>query len=490
MYAATSTRLLICDHQNSPTWPYNADETAEILSWPNWSCLGPVFRTPNAEGVARVRSAYRLEADQDVFVFSMGGGGEVDGSGDRTTFAVAAEAIATQLTTLVRKPRFIFVRGPLFPRNVQISDVFEQIDEEPDLPSLIACATGAVVRPGYNVTWECIAARTPFIAIRGTTYREAVGGRLDALAAHGILCTPDAERLVDPKARAQFADACENVFRQFSSSPRGHLLAHTESVARSSSPLMPGATSAAGITRSLEPLTAVVHAAAEPVSLRVRIDDVTSLDREVCWLVSLCRELRAKPSLEIVPYHNTLSGLELDRVDPEGVVDVGQHGYAHLPEYRDGAAVRGEFVNCPATGRARDQLGLGAKLLARTFGSRFRGGYSAPYDVPPQWLRTVWRSAGGRFLSWIWDRPSGDDLPCVRVGLDPWDWKHDRPRELGELTNGIHGAIARDHAVGVVLHPQCLRNHADRAIVEGLLRALVDAGCVPVRLEPPLSDAS
>jgi len=225
-HGATAGRLLVCDHPDSPTWPYDAAESAEIVSWPNWVFLGPIFRTAAAEDVERLREKYRLQQGEELFVFSMGGGGEAEGSGDRVAFIEAAGEIAAQLRERVRKPRLVFVRGPLFPAELALPEIFEDVREEPDLPSLFCLAKGVVVRPGYNVTWECISAGVPFIALRGTTFSEPVQVRLEAMAARGFETSPNVDRLLDPAARARFSAACSEVLGRFNGSPRELFLAH------------------------------------------------------------------------------------------------------------------------------------------------------------------------------------------------------------------------------------------------------------------------
>jgi hypothetical protein len=484
LYGDTAARLLICDHPTSPTWPHDAEETAEIRSWPNWDILGPVFRTGTAESLERVRKRYRPQPDEELFVFSMGGGGEIEGSGDRLAFVENASVIAQHLRQRVRKPRFVFVRGPLFPAEIALPAVFEDVPEEPDLPSLFGLAKGAVIRPGYNVTWECIAAGTPFIPLPGTTNREPIQLRLRAMAERGIETSPDINRLVDTADRKRFAAASAEIIGRFGGSPRDLFLTHTEVPAEHAAPPLHSSAAKSFAAGQLDPLAHAVREAGAHIPLRIRLDDVTRLDHEVCWLMSLCREIEAKLSLEVVPYHNAVTGAELDRLDPNGTIDVAQHGYAHLPEYRDGVEVRGEFINCLREGKAIQQIRIGAELLDRTFGRRFRRGYSAPYDIPPPWFAAAWQAAGGRYLSWIWHRPEGGGLPCVRLGVDPWNWKAGKPHEADRLIEQILSTMARDAGIGLVFHPSCLRDGGARQMTADLLRCLVGAGCVPAPIDP------
>jgi hypothetical protein len=239
----------------------------------------------------------------------------------------------------------------------------------------------------------------------------------------------------------------------------------------------------------MQRMASAVHDAGARVPLRLRLDDVTRLDTEVRWLIAVCRELAAKLSLEVVPYHCSITGDALDRIDLDGAVEIAQHGYAHLPTYRDGIAIRGEFLDDP-DGKVREQLQLGARLLTSRFGERFRGGYSAPYDIPPRGLAATWRAAGGRYLSWVWGEPDGRELPCVRIGLDPWDWKLGEPYSAERLVERVLLTIARDASIGLVLHPQCLEDDGHRQRTADVLRCLIGAGCVPTRIDPHAEPSS
>ena len=146
--------------------------------------------------------------------------------------------------------------------------------------------------------------------------------------------------------------------------------------------------------------------------------------------------------------------------------------------------MRGELVNGPAEGKAVEQLRLGAEHLAATFGGRFRGGYSDPYDVPPPWIAATWQAVRGRYLSWIWECPEGDVLPRVRLGVDPWDWKAGKPHGAERLVERILSTMRRDGGIGLVFHPRCLRDEAHRETTAEVLRCLIGAGCAPARIDP------
>lgn len=484
--ARSTAGILVCDHPDSPTWPFDEAATREVVSWPGWICIRPVFRRASMEGMRRVGERHRVDPDDQVFVFSMGGGGERIGSGDRDRFVRIAAEIAAEIDRRVARRRLFFVRGPLFPIDLPLPPIFEPVTQEPDLPSLFQLARGAVVRPGYNVTWECIAGGTPFIAIPGTTFNEPIDARLCSMAAKGLDTSQDVDRLLDADAARRFADACAATLHAFDGVPRDAFLAATEGCPGPKQrltvpPVM--RVDASSATWQIE-LARAVHEAPGPVPIRIRIDDVTCLDPMLDEILGICRELGAFVSLEIVPYHCALTSTALDRLDKDGHIEVAQHGYAHLPVYDQTLAWRGEFSRHRADGPIAEQLRLGFRRLASEFGRRFNGGYSAPYDALQKWLPGTWQKVGGRYISWIRNRPSDAVLPAVRVSVDPWDWTTRSSHPLELVASKLAMAIRREHEAGLVLHPQCLADDGHRRGVTQVLETLVGAGCVPTRINP------
>lgn len=483
--------IVVCDHPASPTWPFDAGETEEILSWQGWECIGPVFRTTTRDAITRVRARHRIHDGEKIYVFAMGAGGEQRGSGDRVRFIEDANRLAPAIQERLGSARLLFVRGPLFPREIQLPDIFEDIAEEPDLVSLIALAHGAVIRPSFNTTWECIAGRTPFIALPGTTFAEPVTRRLSTLGAHGLDTSENVDRLVDEVASRQFAAACNPILEQFNGAPKQKFLRVLDGdrfdrrllTNTSSDPCHTSSIQRNRLLPELSHLKDTIRRSTNMVALFIRIDDLTALDSELISFLTCCMSLRLFASLEIIPYHNTIGGLEIDRVDTEGRIEIGQHGYAHLPSLGEGA-IRGEFISAQSAPVASTQLRSGLRQLARCFGARFRGGYSAPYDVPSTWLASAWEEAGGSYLSWIRKEPKPSSLPTVRVSVDPWDWGRGAAVSFGVLCSTLAASISRDGTAGLVLHPQCLRNETHRQEIVFLLEEMIDAGCCASPLKP------
>jgi len=197
--------FLMADHPESPTWPYDAEGTAEILSWPEWKIMGPVFRSPTPEGRERICRKYSLRRDQPLYVFTMGGGGSQPGGHDAGLFVDRSAAIASRIENRTPGARFVFIRGPLFPPDLKVPLPFETYSVENDMPSLMAEARGVVGRPSFNTTWESIAAGVPLMPVPGQTYFEPVADRLQRMTQAGLL-TLDLDEWGDLSWRARFRD--------------------------------------------------------------------------------------------------------------------------------------------------------------------------------------------------------------------------------------------------------------------------------------------
>ncbi len=107
--------------------------------------------------------------------------------------------------------RLIFVKGPYFPADVHVDDCFEVVPQEPRMPALIAAADGAVIRTGFNTTWECLSAGTPFLPFLGTTYAEPTEQRLKGLRTLGLVPENAQTFWSDARWREGFRETCRNV---------------------------------------------------------------------------------------------------------------------------------------------------------------------------------------------------------------------------------------------------------------------------------------
>ncbi len=480
-------RVLLCDHPDSPTWPYDAAQTAELASWDRWEWIGPVFRQASARAIAEVRRRYGLREHDQVFVFSMGGGGELPGSGDRAAFLQRAEAIAGELRRHAERPRLVFVRGPLFPSAVPLPVGFEGVDHEPELPALLAAANGAVIRPGFNATWECIAGRTPFVAAVGTTYQEPVNERLTRLRARGLDLESGPASWFDPEWRRRFVAACDGVLERHDGAPaRAFVHAYHRCMPAA------GRATPANPRRASEPeafveLSRSIAQVPGPKPLLIRIDDIVERNEVLSWAVGVCRSHQLPLSVEVIPYFARITGTDLDALDADGLCEVSQHGFAHLPSGIPGRS-RGEFCADRArpSAAAAALLRRGRRLLRFKFGDRFAGGYSAPYDTWPQWLAAEWIESGGRFVSWMSGNPARGRVPSVKLPLDPWDWATNTHRTAQDVADQALKDLRADGSVGLVLHPQCLQSSEHRAAFEQLVIALLRGGCAGA----PMSGAS
>jgi len=140
--------------------------------------------------------------------------------------------------------------------------------------------------------------------------------------------------------------------------------------------------------------------------------------------------------------------------------------------------MKGEFMSeMTASVAASRLLRRGSRVMRSRFGERFRGGYSPPYDGLPHWLPTLWKTLGGRYVSYIWNPPLAGALPNVRLRLDPWDWRAGDQRPIGAIVSTALRAVREEGHAGIVLHTALLTDPAHRATVVGLIDALIEGGC-------------
>src|ERR1700693_929470 len=476
-------RFIVCDSPGSPSWPYSTAETEVIRSWPRWCNIGPLFRRPSGRSVKLVRDTYRIKTDEQVFVFTLGGGGERSGSHDRNHFIEHASSVAGQLRELWPHARLLFVCGPLFPHDLAIPPVFEVIQYEPELPSLLQVAHGAVIRPGFNVMWECIAAATRFMLLPGATFAEPVQNRLAQLQRHGIDISGSPGKWADSNWRDEFRSACRRVTARFSGNPAAEFMkALGDGLEEHGRPLGTNPPQTVPPHReagAYEDLRVLLRAMAPPKRLLIRLDDVITGGSVLEWLIGACAERTLPLSLEVIPYFARLDGRTLDALDPHHICEVSQHGYAHIPHGSGGASGRGEFADQgpPPPGAAIPLPPRGWRLLTRSFGDRFKGGYSAPYDGWPAWMPSVWASLGGNYISWIVNPPAANHIRHVQLAVGVWDWGANAPKTPRAIVARSTEALRRRRSIGLVLHPQCLENPSSRTDTERLIDVLVDGGC-------------
>lgn len=462
-HGATYAAFLICDTPDSPTWPYTTTETGEIAGWRGWEVVGPIYRTATDDDVRDVRRRYRLADDEKVCVLTMGGGGvHSPNDPDVESFLGLAVEAAARIRRHDAGTRFVFVKGPYFPAGIAIPDHFEVVSQEPRMPALLRVAHGAVIRAGFNTTWECLAAGTPFIPLVGTTVAEPVPERLKRIEALGLL-PRDADQMWANEAwRTAFTQTSAAVVTAHPGRPEPHDLRRLI-VDR---PRDTGPSSVA--PRRVAPRRGVPRASLTRrgrVPLLIRVDDVACREPAVEWLLDLLASRRLRASLEVVPYLSEIDEGFLARFDPNAeLFEVSQHGYAHVP--RTTASGRRHEFSAESSAPAVEELEAirwGKGRLERSFPRRFRGGFSPPFDSLPPWLPAAWRDEGGSFLSCLYtNHLPGSPVPVVRAGIDVWQWGPDHALSRPALRARLERQAVTDGHVGLVLHPRCLRTRWEK----------------------------
>ncbi len=475
-YSGLYSVFLLCDSPDSPTWPYDQAQSRQLAGWKNWRVIGPVFRSAPDDAVRQVRERHHLTGDQQVCVFSMGGGGAKTSDPKGQDFFRFLR-LALQVADVIQKAgshvRLLFVKGPYFPSRIPIPPQFEVVPEEDQMPALLKIAKGAVVRAGFNTPWECIAAGTPFIPVIGTTYAEPVPERLNRMTSLGLV-PPDIQSFwFEGQWREEYRRSAQAIVAKHSGVPEPRELRHLIVGRQRARPAAPPAPRA--ISRN-QPKRGI--------PLVVRVDDVVCQEPALGWLLNLLASRGLHATLEVVPYLMRFDEKFLDRLDPSRkLFEVSQHGYAHVP--RTAASGRRCEFALESAGPAPEDLqaiARGKQMIEAAFPNRFTGGFSPPFDALPPWLPETWLSMGGTFISCPGANSfSGAPLPVKRAGVDVWDWTIDRARSPDQVRLDLAAQYAADGHSGIILHPRCLRRRSDKAGLRSLL-GLVEQGAFSVSL--------
>lgn len=148
---------------------------------------GPIVRSSDADGQARVRARYRLSADETVVTSTVGGGG-FDASAD-WLHGLVTEAHCHWVD---RRPRLrhLVIRGPLAPSRAADQAApppgLSVVASDPDLVHLLAISTLVVAEAGYNTVHELRLAGTPSVLIPGPRTYDDQEGRARSMAVLGI----------------------------------------------------------------------------------------------------------------------------------------------------------------------------------------------------------------------------------------------------------------------------------------------------------------
>jgi len=489
-YSSVYSAFLLCDSPNSPTWPYSEAETESLVGWSKWHVIGPIYRAEGKSDIQEVRERYAVRSGQRICVFSMGGGGQHRPTDlDVERFLAIAESVAENLKRIDQEARLIFVRGPYFPSDVKIDRRFEIVPQEARMPALLAMADGAVIRTGFNTTWECLAAGTPFMPFIGTTFAEPTHERLTRLRACGLLADDVNTFWNDNRWREQFRQTCRHIFERWPGKPEGARLKQLlldlpqDRPKRSASHRSEGEDPIAAHARISRP--AAHFRFGRKIPLIIRIDDVVAPDPALSWLLRMLSSRRLRASLEVVPYLADFDERWLDALDPAGdLFEVSQHGYAHIP--RSGAdGKRHEFAPDSSDPTLDDDKGIswGKKRLEQAFPTRFSGGFSPPFDGFPTWLPSLWSEKGGKFISSVFIRRlEGAPIPVIRAGIDVWNWSRNEARGHRDVLRAIERQTKEDGHAGIILHPHRLRRRLELAHLVWLLDLLQRRGFRPASL--------
>ena len=229
------------------------------------------------------------------------------------------------------------------------------------------------------------------------------------------------------------------------------------------------------------------------VPLVIRVDDVVALDAPLHWLLELLAERRLHASLEVIPYLTDLNDACFAAIDASAALfEVAQHGYAHIPWSVEGR--RYEFTprNQAAAGQPSEEeaIAWGKRRLETLFPTRFRGGFSSPFDGLPEWLPALWERLGGVFISCLSSKPRGDsELPLVRAGVDVWHWRRNRGLEPREVVQKMRMQHREDGHAGLVLHAHRYVRRSERAQLSRLFDLLQTEGFQSVPLHQRASAA-
>ena len=472
-YGPTYSAYLLCDSPDSPTWPYDEEQTRQLAGWKAWHIVGPIYRTPSEDDIREVRMRYRLSEDQELCVFTMGGGGlQNPDDQDIARFLKLASEVADVVQPPGSDARVLFVKGPYFPPGIGIPSRFEIVADEEQMPALLKLAKGAVMRVG-NTTWECLAAGTPFIPLIGTTFEEPVQKRVNNLTVLGLIPQSIEQFWYDNKWRSEFRRIAQGVVARHTGSPNPLELQRLI-LDRPAEPVPPKLK--ASVIRAIE--------GKRQIPFVIRIDDVVCKEPTFCWLLELLAARGLRASLEVVPYLLEFEEQFLERFDPaHALFEVSQHGYAHVP--RASASSRHcEFSTESVEPSAHEVewIAKGKRQIETAFSKRFTGGFSEPYDALPHWLPGAWRELGGTFVSYITNPAPDAPLPVTRAGVDVWDWTRARAITRSRMKRELAQQLAANGYAGIVLHPRCLRHESEKSRLVDLLDYVERSGAVTVSL--------
>lgn len=137
----------------------------------NFHFVGPIFKKPSDEEIKLVCEKYPTKAP--LIVVNAGAGGEHLAEKFCLELFSTMTRVAHEFETLEIDAHFVIVLGPYF-KGVLPSPTANMtiVSYEPLLPALLAIASVAILRGGYNVVYEALGNGTPVIFIPSASYLE------------------------------------------------------------------------------------------------------------------------------------------------------------------------------------------------------------------------------------------------------------------------------------------------------------------------------
>jgi hypothetical protein len=219
-FAGQIDTWLMADSPGSPTWPYNPSQTKELLNRTDVEILGPIYRKTNPGDIKAARELISHDPGRPVCLFTMGSNEQHLDSDYVEKFVQVALLIQVRLRSIVPGIRCILVKGPLIDSGLAIPPGFEILERVDCLPALVNISFAAVIKPGFNLIWECIAAGTPFFAIEEETPGKPIGKCIKYLRRHGLYLDSPFKKWLDESFRSEYERKCSAIVGKFSGVPQ------------------------------------------------------------------------------------------------------------------------------------------------------------------------------------------------------------------------------------------------------------------------------
>jgi predicted glycosyltransferase len=167
--------ILITQDQEGFGHEGHSDDTlTAVVASGRFQLVGPVYRSPSADEVERLRADYAPDGCLLVVVNGGAGGDQMpDGYGDRLFHA--CDTIAAKLADEGAKVQFAFVTGPYYAgRPLQTRANVTVRRFEPHLHALLAAAHVAVIKPGTNALSEALSGRAHLVLVPDVSFMEGL----------------------------------------------------------------------------------------------------------------------------------------------------------------------------------------------------------------------------------------------------------------------------------------------------------------------------